>query len=214
MSESKSFFPLPTMHPASKLDPYTSQAENNDHSIQEKIEGLHEIVKSAKVGMLTTRTADGKLHSRAMTPATPYKDNQLHLVFLANNVSHKFDEIENDSNVNVSFINNKTTAWASYSAKARVTKDPELIKKHWASYVGAYFGDLNDGTHKGDQNDPRISVIEVNPDEIRYWMPTKGAIGRAIEAGVGAMTGKMSSPGEIRTITAEEIQSAQNLQKK
>lgn len=71
--------------------------------------------------------------------------------------------------------------------------------------VSAYFGDLKDGTHKGDQTDPRIAVIEVIPDEIRYWIPTKSVIGRAIDAGVGAMTGRTSAPGEIRTITKAEV---------
>lgn len=75
----------------------------------------------------------------------------------------------------------------------------------FAISVSAYFGDLKDGTHKGDETDPRISVIEVVPEEIRYWMPTKGAIGRAIDAGVGAMTGRTSAPGELRTITKAEV---------
>ena len=51
------------------LDPYTAKAENDNLSPQEKIEGLHTIVKSVKTGMLTTRTAEGHLHSRAMAPA-------------------------------------------------------------------------------------------------------------------------------------------------
>ena len=71
--------------------------------------------------------------------------------------------------------------------------------------ISAYFGDLKDGTHKGDETDPRISVIEVFPEEIRYWMATKGALGRAIEAGIGAMTGRISAPGELRTITKSEV---------
>lgn len=71
--------------------------------------------------------------------------------------------------------------------------------------VAAYFGDLKDGVHKGDENDPRVSLIEVVPEEIRYWMPTKGTIGRALETGVGAMTGRVAAPGELRTITEAEV---------
>ena len=51
------------------LDPYTAKAENNNLTPQEKIDGLHAIVKSVKTGMLTTRAANGELHSRAMAPA-------------------------------------------------------------------------------------------------------------------------------------------------
>lgn len=71
--------------------------------------------------------------------------------------------------------------------------------------VSAYFGDLKDGVHKGDESDPRISVIEVIPDEIRYWLPNKGAIGRAIEVGISAITGQVSTPGEIRTLSSAEV---------
>lgn len=99
--------------------------------------------------MLVTRDSNGNLHSRAMTPAngafesssflscyftSPLvsSDSQLNLVFLANNVSSKFEEIENDSHVNVSFFDSSSTDWASYSGRARVTQDEELIHKHWS----------------------------------------------------------------------------------
>ena len=62
---------------------------------------------------------------------------------------------------------------------------------------------MKDGVHKGDENDPRISLIEVIPEEIRYWMATKGTIGRAI--GIGAMPGNVVVTGELRTITPTEV---------
>ena len=40
-------------------------------------------------------------------------ETQLTLTFIANNVSHKFEEIQNDSHVNVSFLDPSTTNWAS-----------------------------------------------------------------------------------------------------
>lgn len=52
-----------------ELDPYTAKAQNDNATPQEKIEGLHTILKSVKTGMLTSRTASGQLHSRAMAPA-------------------------------------------------------------------------------------------------------------------------------------------------
>jgi hypothetical protein len=67
---------------------------------------------------------------------------------------------------------------------------------------------LKDGVHKGDENDPRISIIQVVPEEIRYWLPTKGTIGRAIETGVSKMTGKVAAPGELRTITKAEVRAS------
>ncbi|PCH43390.1 hypothetical protein WOLCODRAFT_103445 [Wolfiporia cocos MD-104 SS10] len=188
------------------LDPYTAKAENDNVSPQEKINGLHAIVKSVKTGMLTTRTADGQLHARAMAPTGPVSPTQATLVFIANKASAKFEEIENDSNVNVSFYDEKTTNWASYSGTARITQDREKISRHWTSALAAWFGDLGDGIHKGDQHDPRVALIEVIPDEIRYWTATQGAIGRAVDVAVSAVTGKTAAPGELRTITKAEIE--------
>ncbi|KDQ57465.1 hypothetical protein JAAARDRAFT_47435 [Jaapia argillacea MUCL 33604] len=193
------------------LDPYTEKAENNTHSPQEKIEGLHEIIKAAGSGMLVTRAADGHLHSRAMAPAGPHGASQVNLIFIANNSSHKFEEIQHDSHVNVSFYDVKTTNWASYAGTARITQDKDLIKKHWSSIISGYFGDLGDGIHKGNEHDPRVSIIEVIPEEIRYWVATSGAVGRTLQVAVGAATGKGAAPGELRTITKEEIQLTQGL---
>ena len=57
--------------------------------------------------------------------------NQVSLIFIGNRVTHKFDEIENDSHVNVSFYDPSTTNWASYAGRARISQDKDLIAKHW-----------------------------------------------------------------------------------
>ncbi len=58
---------------------------------------------------------------------------QVTVVFIANKVSHKLDEIENDAHVNVSFYDPSTTNWASYSGIAKISQDKEKIEKHWSS---------------------------------------------------------------------------------
>jgi len=129
------------------LDPFVAQSSMSSASTQEKVDGgssysiilcfsmylhvsgLREIISSTQTAMLTTRSPDGHLHSRAMAPASctllialfffslisplAKEDKEQKFVFLANNVSHKFDEMKNDEHVNVAFINPTTTAWAS-----------------------------------------------------------------------------------------------------
>lgn len=68
-----------------------------------------------------------------------FDEPQLHLVFLANNVSGKFEEIENDSHVNVSFFDSSTTSWVSYAGKARVSQDRDLIHKYWVTLLVSLF---------------------------------------------------------------------------
>ena len=58
---------------------------------------------------------------------------QVSVVFIANKASLKFDEIENDAHVNVSFYDPSSTNWASYSGVAKVSQDKAKIEKHWSS---------------------------------------------------------------------------------
>ncbi|KAI0690119.1 hypothetical protein BC835DRAFT_1366092 [Cytidiella melzeri] len=202
------------MSTAKELDPYTAKAENTHLTPQEKVDGLHKIVKDVKTGMLTTRDADGHMHTRAMAPAGPFSPTQVSLIFIANKASHKFEDIENDMHVNVSFYNESNTSWASYCGTARVSQDKALIEKHWSKMTSAWFGDLKDGVHKGDHNDPRVAVIEVVPDSVRYFKSTESTIAKAADIATSALTGKVAAPGELVTITNDEIQLIQGMDKK
>ena len=132
-----------------ELDPVTSKTTNTEITPLQKIEDFHKLIDSADTAMLVTRCESGALHSRAMAPCRrmyPYNsavnrdlDNttaieptQINLFFIANNASHKFEELKHDSNVNVSFYDPKTTGWASVSGIAKVTQDKDLIKKFWS----------------------------------------------------------------------------------
>ncbi|KAF5321086.1 hypothetical protein D9619_001536 [Psilocybe cf. subviscida] len=196
----------------STMDPYTAQAATNA-SLKDKVETLKNIIKSAQTAMLTTRTADGQLHSRAMNPVTQHgQDFSLALTFIANNVSHKFDEIKSDAHVNVSFYDSSTSDWASFAGKAKVIEDHNEIAKYWSqSWLifdpshTAWFGNLKDGVHGGDSNDPRVALIQVIPDEIKYWKVTKSKSERESEIGKDAKQGKVASPGDLISVGRNEL---------
>jgi general stress protein 26 len=57
---------------------------------------------------------------------------QVNLIFIANKASWKFDELANDSHVNVSFYEPSSTDWASFSGQAKIITDKAVIKKHWS----------------------------------------------------------------------------------
>jgi len=197
------------------LDPYTKNAEKTDLTPHVKIDGLKDIVKNCETGMLTTRSREGHLHSRAMTPAkSNNSQDNLHFVFIGNNASDKFDEIKNDDHVNVSFYDHATTDWISVAGTACVTQDKTFIRNFWSPILAGYFGDLHDGVHTGDIDDPRVSAIEVIPREIRYWVANKGKLAQTVQVAIGAATGKGRAPGELRTITPAEIQLVEGLYQK
>jgi hypothetical protein len=70
--------------------------------------------------------------------------------------------------------------------------------------ISAYFGDLDD-SHRGDENDPRVVVIEIVPNEVRYWLANSGGISQSVQEVIKSVRGEVSIPGELRTITPEEV---------
>ncbi|GAA5952328.1 hypothetical protein JCM21900_003783 [Sporobolomyces salmonicolor] len=192
-------------------DPYTAKAAS-DASPSEKIsEFKDKIMAEAKFAMLTTRAHDGTLHSRAMSPAS---SQGLVFSFIANTDSGKFDELEHDENVNVSWSDPSTTDWASAAGKAKVIKDVEVIKKLWHPALKAWFGDKKDGVHNGEPEDPRVAVLEVIPSEIRYWVKTRTSLGQTVEVLKGAVTGETASPGHLRVISAKDLELARQVDSK
>ncbi|KAI9509427.1 hypothetical protein F5148DRAFT_1346527 [Russula earlei] len=200
-----------------QLDPYLAKAQNDNVTPSQKIEGTYPL-PGAQTGMLTTRAQDGHLHSRAMTPAgrepfLAYRSQPTKSTSSSSptTASPKFKELQNDSHANVSFFDTSTTNWASFSGIARVIDDRSVIKKYWSSCIGPYFGDLGDGIHKGDENDPRVAAIEVIPDEVRYWLATSGEISSGVQEVASRTQGTVAVTGELRTITKQEIQLVQGL---
>ena len=61
-----------------------------------------------------------------------FSESQVNLAFIANNASPKFQELQNDDHVNVSFFDKSSTNWASFSGLAKVIEDRSVIKKHWS----------------------------------------------------------------------------------
>ncbi|BGP40786.1 hypothetical protein JCM10450v2_004788 [Rhodotorula kratochvilovae] len=191
-------------------DPYTAKAEQ-DAPVSQKIEELRGIIKETKFGLLVSRSKEGHLHSRAMSAAS---HTGLVFQFIANEDSGKFDELQNDENVNISFQDPSSTDWASVAGKASVTKDLKTIKELWNPTIKSWFGDLKDGVRTGEPGDPRIAVIQVVPDEIRYWIKTRTSLGQTVEVLKGAVTGETAAPGYLRVISGSELQLARQVEGK
>ena len=52
----------------------------------------------------------------------------------------------------------------SVSGKAIINTDRSKVKKHWSAGLKAWFDDKKDGKHTGDENDPRVAMIDVHPE--------------------------------------------------
>ncbi|UTT89765.1 hypothetical protein NDA17_006722 [Ustilago hordei] len=183
--------------------------KGSDLTPQQKIDTLLEITKHIGTGMLTSRSPDGKLASRAMAPATT---EGLVFSFYMNTDSGKTDDIESDPQVNVAYFDPKTTDWISISGRAVINRDPTKIKKHWSSSLNAWFDDKKDGKHTGGHNDPRVVLLDVQPEEIRIYK-ADGKLAQLGQMAKAAVSGHTASPGKLLILTGQEIQLASGVYK-
>lgn len=151
-------------------------------------ERLSDLVTAAKTALLTTRAADGTLHSRPL--AVLQDDFDGRIWFLVEAPSEKTREIEGDAHVNVSFASKK--GYLSVAGTARVTRDEALIDELWGPSAQAWF--------EGGREDPAIAVIEVAADSAEYWAMTEPGIFALVKATKAMITGEQPDIGENRTI--------------
>lgn len=114
------------------------------------------------------------------------------------------DVEEGDGQVNVSFCDVKTGDWVSISGKAVINKDKSKVKRHWNSMVKAWFDDKKDGVHTGDENDPRVVMLDVHPEEIRYYSQ-EGTLKFYKDVAAAALGGAAASPGKLVILQQDEI---------
>ena len=190
----------------SKTDPSVSKQWDDKTSKEEQVQDLYKIVDGLKAGLLTTiRPGIGPV-SRSMAVA---KRKGPDFLFLANNHSNKFKDLEHSKQVQVTFQNSSTQDWVSVTGEATTlsNEDPR-IKELFNPGVSAWFGNLGDGVHTGKADDPRVTLIEVTAKYISYWKATVGTLGFLKEVGVAAMTGKVADTGLLRQLVEEDIELA------
>ena len=109
-------------------------------------------------------------------------DDDGNLWFLSANDSHKNQEIKSDSHVHLLFQGSNYSDFLNIYGVATITEDKEKIKELWEPILKAWFTEGID--------DPRISVIKVEPTEGYYWDNKHGNAIAFIKTLAGAAIGK------------------------
>jgi hypothetical protein len=86
--------------------------------------------------------------------------NGVDLIFHANTESGKTDDLQNDPDINLGFLNN-SGEWASVSGKAEIVTDREMVHKYYSPALKAWIGDLGDGKHDGMFQIPHLYNVVV-----------------------------------------------------
>jgi general stress protein 26 len=128
---------------------------------------IADLVRGAKVAMLTTRTAEGKQVSRPMGLQEAEFDGDLW--FFAYDSSAKVAQITADSEVNVSFSDTKNSSWTSIAGRAEVVHDRTKAEELYTPTLKAWFPD--------GLETPGLTLIKVHADSAEYWEGPSSTVG-------------------------------------
>jgi len=139
---------------------------DNEVPVEKKLDDLYKLIDGIETAMVTTRRADGTLVSRAMQ--TQRRTTGSDLWFMTNIESEKFEDIARDPHVNVSYYKDRTREWVSVSGRAILSRDRDLIDSLYQPDWKIWLSDEQDGKRDGGPHDPRIGLILVEADMVRY----------------------------------------------
>ena len=159
------------------------QPEDNKKSLHgaEAVKKIKELAGSAHSCFFCTNITTGSAF--ATRPMSPQKiDDEGNLWFLSADDSHKNEQISADPHVQLLFQGSPHSDFMSLYGKATVSKDKQKIKELWEPLVKTWF--------TSGQDDPRITVVKVAPEEGYYWDTKHGTFVSFIKIIAGAVTGQ------------------------
>ena len=145
---------------------------------QKKIKELTE--KAGTCFFCTEAGADQPFITRPM--AVQKTDEDGTLWFLSANDSHKNQQIADNPIVQLLFQGSSYSDFLHLTGMGTISEDKQKIKELWNPFLKVWF--------TGGIDDPRISVIKVEPVDGYYWDTKHNKIVVMVKRVVGAISGK------------------------
>jgi general stress protein 26 len=153
---------------------------------------LRDLLADFGLGILVTRTADGRLRGRPMAVAEVEPDGTLW--FATDRHSVKVDELASDSHVAVTMQSHRK--FVSLSGTAAVVDDREKARRLWKAEWSVWF--------PGGQDDPSLVLLRVDAQAGEYWdNGGMGGLKYLIQAGKALLTGTRPDVGDDPRVHAK-----------
>lgn len=175
---------------------------DNEIPTEKKLNDLYELIDDIEIALMTTRRSDGRLVTRPM--ATQDRGPGGDLWFVTNIETDKVDELENDPNVCIGYLDDGSKEWVSVSGKARISRDRDRIHELYEDHWKAYFGDEG-GERNGGPDDPRLALIFVDAVSVTYMKSRFSKPRVLFEVAKGMMTGEKAELGDKEHLDAGEL---------
>ncbi|KAL9114709.1 MAG: hypothetical protein Q9227_001387 [Pyrenula ochraceoflavens] len=199
--------PLKSTEVNSKTDPTVAKQYDTSTPISKQINEFYSFADTQNCGLLTTTRPNVGPVGRSMSIARRQGPDFL---FLANVHSRKFADLNANKTCQFTLQNSQSQDWASVTGEATVTSNSDpRIKGLYNPSLKAWFGDLGDGVHTGEPEDPRMALIEVKSGYVVYWKSTMESgeqFGK--EVGTAAEKGQVAQTGITREIGGKDLEKA------
>lgn len=149
-----------------------------------------ELIREARICMLTTIAVDGRQVSRPMALQEAEFDGDLW--FFACSDSAKVRQIRVNPEVNVAFGDQRHHAWISLSGTAREAYDPSRAEQLWNPLLTAWFPE--------GLATPGLTLIKVHASSAEYWDAPTGTAVTLLGLARAAVTGHPPKPGDNREV--------------
>lgn len=162
-----------------------AQSPTRDLSGNEAIEKIKNLAEAARTCFFVTKPGSDS-DSRPM--ALQGVDEEGVLWFLSAKDSLKNQEIKEDSEVHLYFMNNSSYEYIVVKGNAIITQDKALIDKYWSSFANAWF----DG-----KDDPQVTLIGVRAKDGYYYETKENKVVAMAKMLFAAVTGSKNEDGGI-----------------
>jgi general stress protein 26 len=160
-------------------------------TVQEQRDTVKELVKEARICMITTMTEDGRHVSRPMSVQDVEFDGDLW--FFAYSDSDLIAQIAVHPQVNVAFSDTKQNAWVSLSGSAEQVEDKAKAQELWNPLLKAWFPDGLETSN--------LTLIKVTGETAEYWAAAHSSkVVTLLGYAKAAVTGKTPNAGENETV--------------
>ncbi|GAB3181203.1 general stress protein 26 [Micromonospora palomenae] len=150
-----------------------------------------ELIRRARICMLTTIGVDGRMVSRPMGLQEAEFDGDLW--FFAYADSPKVRQIRVNPEVNVAFSDQRHDAWVSVSGTAQESYDRAKAEQLWNPLLKTWFPDGLDT--------PGLTLIKVHANSAEYWDSPGGAVVNLLGFARAAVTGRPPKAGENHEVS-------------
>ncbi len=169
---------------------------------EKKLDQLYTLIDGIEVAMMTTRTPDGSLVSRAMQMQARRPGTDLW--FVTNIESGKVPELRADPHINLAFYRDRTREWVSVNGVVTIRQERALVKEFYKPDWKAWFGDEG-GERDGGPGDPRIALLEVDARSVVYLKSDRPQVVKLFQVVASIVTGDPPRMGEHQTLSAAEL---------